>query len=85
MQIQLYFNLFLFFFLQLEPENTEKYIDYLIDIGWLDEAALKLAEIIDDVCIFNVLHQLLTLTLKTNNLCDMKSQILNFKVILKVI
>jgi len=35
-------------YLKVEPENTEKYIDYLIDIGWLDEAALKLAEIIDD-------------------------------------
>jgi len=33
----------------VEPENTEKYIDYLKEIGWLDEAAIKLAEIIDDV------------------------------------
>lgn len=34
-------------YLKLEPENTEAYIDYLMDIGWLDEAALKLASIID--------------------------------------
>jgi len=35
-------------YIKLEPENTEAYIDYLMDIGWLDEAAVKLAAIIDE-------------------------------------
>lgn len=34
-------------YLKLEPENTEAYIDYLMAIGWLDEAAIQLADIID--------------------------------------
>lgn len=33
---------------QLQKENTEEYIDYLISIGWLDEAAIRLADIIND-------------------------------------
>jgi pre-mRNA-splicing factor SYF1 len=36
------------FCLQLAKENTEEYIDYLISIGWLDEAAIRLANIIND-------------------------------------
>ena len=35
-------------YLKLEPENTEAYIDYLMDIGRLDEAAVRLASIIDE-------------------------------------
>lgn len=51
----LYFMYFMIiFFFQLQPEDTEKYIDYLINIGWLDEAALKLAEIIDNVQYFQI-------------------------------
>ena len=34
---------------QLSPERTEPYIEYLISIGRLDEAATKLAEIVNDV------------------------------------
>ena len=36
-------------FLQLSPENAEEYIEYLVSIGRLDEAALKLAEIVNKV------------------------------------
>lgn len=36
--------------MQLEPENTEEYIDYLQSIGWLDEAATRLAFIVNKVC-----------------------------------
>ena len=35
--------------LQLSPENSEEYIDYLISIGRLDEAAVKLADVVNDV------------------------------------
>lgn len=35
-------------YIKIEPENTEAYIDYLMEIGWLDEAAIKLAAIIDE-------------------------------------
>ncbi len=34
---------------QLSPENGEGYVEYLISIGRLDEAAAKLAEIVNDV------------------------------------
>ena len=34
---------------QLEPENTEDYIDYLKSVGWLDEAATRLAFIVNKV------------------------------------
>lgn len=34
--------------LKLQKENTEEYIDYLMKIGWLDEAANKLVDIIND-------------------------------------
>ena len=34
---------------QLSPENGESYVEYLISIGRLDEAAVKLAEIVNDV------------------------------------
>ncbi|ESO83805.1 hypothetical protein LOTGIDRAFT_236450 [Lottia gigantea] len=34
--------------LMLQKETAEEYIEYLISIGWLDEAAIKLAEIIND-------------------------------------
>ncbi|XP_065661534.1 pre-mRNA-splicing factor SYF1 isoform X2 [Hydra vulgaris] len=34
-------------YIKVEPENTEAYIDYLMEIGWLDEAASKLAFIIN--------------------------------------
>ncbi|XP_065067886.1 pre-mRNA-splicing factor SYF1-like [Rhopilema esculentum] len=35
-------------YLKLQPENAEEYVDYLIDIGWLDEAAVRLAAIVND-------------------------------------
>ena len=35
--------------LQLLPENTEEYVEYLISIGRLDEAAVKMADIVNDV------------------------------------
>lgn len=35
--------------MQLEPENTEDYIDYLKSVGWLDEAATRLAFIVNKV------------------------------------
>ena len=34
---------------QLRPENSEEFIEYLISIGNLDEAATKLAAIVNDV------------------------------------
>ncbi|XP_058970864.2 pre-mRNA-splicing factor SYF1-like isoform X1 [Pocillopora verrucosa] len=34
-------------YLKLEPENTEDYIDYLKSVGWLDEAATRLAFIVN--------------------------------------
>jgi len=34
--------------LKLQPENAEEYKDYLISIGRLDEACLKLADIVND-------------------------------------
>ena len=36
---------------KLEPENTEDYIDYLKSVGWLDEAATRLAFIVNKVLI----------------------------------
>ena len=36
--------------LQLAAENSEEYIEYLVSIGRLDEAALKLAEVVNNVC-----------------------------------
>ena len=33
---------------QLSPENAEEYIDYLRSIGRLDEAAVRLAAIVND-------------------------------------
>ena len=38
-------------FAQLFPENAEEYVDYLKSINRLDEAALKLAEILNMVSI----------------------------------
>ncbi len=35
---------------QMSPENGEGYVEYLISIGRLNEAATKLAEIVNDVC-----------------------------------
>ena len=35
--------------LKLAPENSEEYIEYLFSIGRLDEAALKLAEVVNNV------------------------------------
>ena len=35
-------------FLQLSPQDTEAYIEYLVTIDHLDEAAVKLAQIIND-------------------------------------
>eukprot|EP00794_Sanderia_malayensis_P015651 gene15651-17230_t len=35
-------------FLKLQPENAEEYVDYLIEIGWLDEAATRLASIVNN-------------------------------------
>lgn len=37
------------YLLQLLPENTEEYVEYLISIGRLDEAAVKMADIVNDV------------------------------------
>ena len=34
-------------FLKLQPENTEEYVDYLKSIDRLDEAAVKLAYIVN--------------------------------------
>ncbi|XP_071096632.1 pre-mRNA-splicing factor SYF1-like [Haliotis cracherodii] len=34
--------------LKLQKENTEQYIEYLKTIGWLDEAAIRLADVIND-------------------------------------
>ena len=36
---------------KLEPENTEDYIDYLKSVGWLDEAATRLAFIVNKVLV----------------------------------
>lgn len=36
------------FSLQLSKEDTEEYIEYLKSIGWLDEAAKRLADVIND-------------------------------------
>ena len=33
---------------QLQKESTEEYIEYLKSIDWLDEAAIKLIDIIND-------------------------------------
>lgn len=33
---------------QLSPENTEEYIDYLRSVGRLDEAAVRLAAVVND-------------------------------------
>lgn len=35
-------------YLKLRKEDTEDYIDYLISIGWLNDAAIRLATIIND-------------------------------------
>ena len=35
--------------LQLRPENSEEFIEYLISIGNLDEAAVKLADVVNNV------------------------------------
>jgi len=42
-------GIFFFFFQQLAPEDAEEFIDYLIQIGKMDEAASKLAEIVNRV------------------------------------
>ena len=34
---------------QLQPENAEEYVNFLTDIGWLDEAAVKMASIVNNV------------------------------------
>lgn len=35
-------------FLKLQPENAEEYVDYLVGIDWLDEAAVRLASIVNN-------------------------------------
>ena len=40
-----------FYLKKLEPENTEDYIDYLKSVGWLDEAATRLAFIVNKVLV----------------------------------
>ena len=35
-------------FNQLSPENAEEYIEYLLSVGRLDEAALRLAAVVND-------------------------------------
>ena len=42
-------NIIIVSFVQLRPENAEEFIEYLIRIGRLDEAAVKLADIVNDV------------------------------------
>ena len=42
-------------FQQLVPEDAEEFIDYLIKIGRLDEAASKLAEIVNRVSVSNLI------------------------------
>ena len=49
-----FFNELFFISHQLEPENTEDYIDYLKSVGWLDEAATRLAFIVNKVHVFKV-------------------------------
>ena len=39
---------------QVCPENTEEFIEYLKSIGHLDEAAKKLAEIVNRVRFLNI-------------------------------
>ena len=34
--------------MQLSPENAEEYIDYLRTVGRLDEAAVRLASVVND-------------------------------------
>lgn len=55
--------------LKLQKENTEEYVDYLMKIGWLDEAANKLVDIINDDSFVSRVgkskHQL------WNELCDL--------------
>lgn len=34
--------------MQLSPENTEEYIEYLRSVGRLDEAAVRLAAVVND-------------------------------------
>ncbi|XP_031570615.1 pre-mRNA-splicing factor SYF1-like [Actinia tenebrosa] len=34
-------------YLKLQPENTEEYVKYLVDVGWIDEAATRLATIVN--------------------------------------
>lgn len=34
--------------MQLSPENAEEYIDYLRSVGRLDEAAVRLAAVVND-------------------------------------
>ena len=40
---------FFMLILQLRPENSEEFIEYLVSIGNLDEAAVKLAEVVNNV------------------------------------
>jgi len=35
-------------FLKLQPEDAEEYVDYLVSINWLDEAAVKLAAVVNN-------------------------------------
>ena len=46
------------FFVQLVPEDTEEFIEYLKSIGRLDEAATKLAEIVNRVRSCDFFHGL---------------------------
>ena len=40
--------------LQLCPENSEEFIEYLISVDNLDEAAVKMAEIVNNVRVVRV-------------------------------
>ena len=42
--------------LQLRPENSEEFIEYLISIGNLDEAAVKLADVVNNVSVADVVN-----------------------------
>lgn len=44
----LFVNFFIILLFKLSPENAEEYIDYLRSVGRLDEAAVRLAAVVND-------------------------------------
>ena len=49
MYVCMYVCMYVHHYIQLCPENAEEFIEYLISIGNLDEAAVKLAEVVNNV------------------------------------